>query len=101
MQKKFKIGIVGCGNISGAYLRAAQTFKESIELTICSDINMKAAEAKAAEFGLKATSPEDLYSDKNIDIVLNLTLPAVHAEVNRLALNSGKHVTAKNLSPSI
>lgn len=92
MQKKFKVGIVGCGSISGAYLRAAQTFKESIELSVCSDINIKAAEAKASEFGLEALKPEDLYSDSNIDIVLNLTLPAVHVDVNRLALNSGKHV---------
>ncbi|HOK05374.1 MAG TPA: Gfo/Idh/MocA family oxidoreductase [Victivallales bacterium] len=92
MNKKFNVGLVGCGNISGAYLKAAQTFKDLIEISVCSDINMKAAEMKAKEFNLKAVPPKELYSDKSIDIILNLTLPASHSEVNKIALESGKHV---------
>jgi predicted dehydrogenase len=37
-------------------------------------------------------SVEDLLSDPGVDIVLNLTVPNVHAEVNGAAINAGKHV---------
>ena len=38
-----------------------------------------------------ATAAE-LIADPDIDIVLNLTLPAVHAELTTMALEAGKHV---------
>jgi predicted dehydrogenase len=90
--KKFKVGVVGCGNISGAYLRAAKKVTDIIEVPVCADIRPAVAEAKAKEFGIKAVGLDEIYSDKSLDIILNLTLPAVHAEVNLKALNAGKHV---------
>lgn len=91
MSKKTKVGVIGCGNISGAYFKAAKTF-EDIEITACADINMKAAKAKAEEFGIKAVTVDKLLADKSISIILNLTTPQSHVEINLKALKAGKHV---------
>ncbi len=89
---KTKIGIVGCGNISGVYLRVCKTF-EDIEIVACSDILMERANTRAKEFGVpKACTVEELMADPEIEIVLNLTTPLAHAEVAFKALNAGKSV---------
>lgn len=89
--KKMKVGIIGCGFIAGAYLKAAPKFP-ILEMTACADINEDAAKAKAEEFSIKAMSVDDLLADPDIDIVLNLTIPAVHVPVGMRALEAGKHV---------
>ena len=53
MQQKTKIGIVGCGNISGAYLKLAKTF-DILETVACADVIPELAQAKAAEYGVPA-----------------------------------------------
>jgi len=40
----------------------------------------------------RACSVEEVLADPSIDLLLNLTVPASHAEVNRKALHAGKHV---------
>ncbi len=92
MRKVMNVGLIGCGNISGAYLGAAPVFSEIMKITRCADLNREAADAKAKEFGLKSVSVDDILSDPEIDIILNLTIPAAHAEVNLKALTAGKHV---------
>ena len=85
------VGIVGCGTISAAYLRAARVFPE-YRIVACADLDLARAEARAAEFGLDARSVEALLADPSIEIVLNLTIPAAHAEVGLRAVEAGKHV---------
>ncbi|MEX2607719.1 MAG: Gfo/Idh/MocA family oxidoreductase [Kiritimatiellia bacterium] len=85
------IGIIGCGNISGAYFKGAKTF-EVLKVVACADINHEAAEAKAEEYGCVAQSVDDLLANPNVQLVINLTIPAVHAEVSLNALEAGKHV---------
>lgn len=86
-----KVGVIGCGNISGAYFTAAKRF-ESIEITACADMVPEKAAAKAQEFGVpKACSVEELLADPEIAIVLNLTVPGVHAEVALATLAAGKN----------
>lgn len=85
------IGIVGCGNISTAYLRLAPLFK-GIEMRAVADINLDAATARAAEFGVRAETVEGLLAADDIDIVVNLTIPAAHFEVSSRILQAGKHV---------
>jgi predicted dehydrogenase len=91
MNDKVKIGIIGCGNISQAYFGAAKKFK-ILEVVSCADINMEAAKAKAEENEVKAVSVEEMLADPEIQIVINLTIPAVHAEVSMKILEAGKHV---------
>lgn len=91
MAKKLGVGVVGCGNISAAYLRLAPLFR-GIEMRACADIDMAAANARAAEFGVRASTVDALLAADDIDIVVNLTIPAAHYEVSRRALEGGKHV---------
>lgn len=96
-----RVGIIGCGNISAAYLANAKLFK-TFAFMACSDLNPTAAAARAAEFGIEALSVDDLLQRPDIDIVLNLTIPSVHAEVSNRALCAGKHVyTEKPLATSV
>jgi predicted dehydrogenase len=87
--EKTKIGVIGCGKISGAYLGASAKF-DILEAVACSDINMDAAKAKAEEYGIKAVTTEELLADPEISIVVNLTIPAVHAEIATKTLEAGK-----------
>lgn len=85
-----KTGIIGCGNISPAYFKATAQLND-LDVVACADLNMDAANAHAAEFGVQAMSVEALLGDPDIELVINLTLPQVHAEVNMAALKAGKH----------
>jgi predicted dehydrogenase len=85
------VGIIGCGNISPAYLRAARKFP-ILEIVALADLNPAAAEGRSAEFGIPARSIEALLADPRIEIVLNLTIPRAHVEVGLRAVAAGKHV---------
>jgi predicted dehydrogenase len=91
MAKKLGIGVIGCGNISKAYFSLAPLFR-GIEMRACADINMDAARARADEFKLRADTVEGLLAAEDIDIIVNLTIPAVHYEVSKQVLDAGKHV---------
>ncbi len=85
------VGIIGCGNISPAYLRAAKKFP-ILDIVALADLNPAAAERRSAEFGVPARSIEALLADPAIEIVLNLTIPKAHVEVGLRAVAAGKHV---------
>ena len=91
MNKTLGVGIIGCGNISWAYLTLAKKFNH-IEFIAVADMNMASAEARAKEFGVKAQTVKDLLKNKDIQIVVNLTVPAVHYKVSKQILDAGKHV---------
>jgi predicted dehydrogenase len=91
MSKPMGVGIIGCGNISWAYLKLANLFKD-IEVKAVADINMAAAKARAEEFGVRAHTVKDLLKQDDIDIVVNLTVPATHYKVSKQILDAGKHV---------
>jgi len=87
-----KIGIIGCGNISGIYFKAGKTFS-NLEIAACADLDIERAKAKAEENDVpKACTPDELLADPNIEIVVNLTIPSAHHSVCKAALNAGKHV---------
>ena len=88
--KKLGIGIIGCGNISTTYLGLAPLFR-SLEVRAVADVVMATAEKRAAEYGVDALSVDDLLARDDIDIVINLTVPAAHYEVTRAILEAGKH----------
>ncbi|WP_019004517.1 Gfo/Idh/MocA family protein [Cohnella laeviribosi] len=90
--EKVKVGIVGSGVISGIYLKNFKTF-DLIEVVAISDIDLSRAKARAEEFGVsRVCTVEELLADPEIEIVVNLTIPAAHAEVSIAALEAGKHV---------
>lgn len=85
------VGIIGCGNISTAYLELAPQFV-GYSIVACADINKDLADAQAEQFGCRALSVDDLLADDSIDLVVNLTIPAAHYEVSKSILSAGKHV---------
>ena len=96
-----KIGVIGCGNISPLYFRAAKYFP-GLEFTFCSDLNMDAARSRAAEFGLEALPVAELLAHPEVEVIVNLTVPQAHAAVSRAILEAGKHVySEKPLATSL
>ena len=92
MQGKVGVGIMGCGNIVGQYIAGCRQF-EILEIAACADIDAGKAANTAVEHGIpRALTPAELLVDPGVDIVINLTIPAVHAEVSLAALRAGKHV---------
>ncbi len=90
--ERTRVGIIGCGNISGIYLKAGKTF-DNLEIAACADIDLDRAKAKAAELDIpKACTVDELLADRDISIVVNLTIPRVHAGVCAAAIAAGKHV---------
>ena len=85
------IGIIGCGNISTTYLKFAPLFR-ALEVRAVADIDAAAAEARAAEFGVRAGTVADVMAARDVDVIVNLTVPAAHYEVSRRALEAAKHV---------
>ena len=86
-----KVAVIGCGNISAAYLKAAKTFP-ILDIVALSDLNLAAAEARSAEFGIPARPVDAVLADSAIEIILNLTVPKAHVEVGLKAIAAGKHV---------
>ena len=91
MSTPAQVGIIGCGNISDRYFKWCARFVD-IEIVACADLLPERAGAKAAQYGVRALSIDALLNDPDISIVLNLTIPQAHAEVDLAALEAGKHV---------
>ena len=91
MARRLGVGVIGCGNISAAYLRLAPLFR-GIEMRACADIDMEAARTRAGESGIRAETVDGLLAAPDIDIVVNLTNPAAHYAVSKKVLDAGKHV---------
>jgi predicted dehydrogenase len=89
---QMRIGIVGLGTISDAYLRTLPRL-ENLDLVAVADLDPMRAEACAERReGVRALALPELYEAEDVDLVLNLTIPAAHAEVALAAIAGGKHV---------
>ena len=90
MSKVMGIGVIGAGNISTSYLTRAAHFK-GIEMRAIADLNMETAQAQADRFNIRAETVDAVLAAEDIDIVVNLTVPKVHAQVTANILRAGKH----------
>ncbi len=87
-----RVGMIGCGRISGIYCQTLARFRE-VEIVACASLDKEESRARASQYGIaNSCTPDEILADPAIDCVLNLTVPAAHAEVSRRALLSGKHV---------
>ncbi|WP_435102925.1 Gfo/Idh/MocA family protein [Halarchaeum sp. P4] len=95
-----RVGILGCGTISDAYLGANDRFEE-YDIVACTDLDEARAEAKAAEYGIEAMDSE-AFLDSDVELVVNLTPPSVHEQTCKQVLDAGKHVyVEKPLASSV
>lgn len=88
-----KVGVIGCGAICGIYITNIKKHYKDVDVVSCSDLYMEKALATKEKYGLeKAYTTEEMLADPEIDIVLNLTVPNVHYELNKAILKAGKHI---------
>jgi predicted dehydrogenase len=98
----FGVAVVGCGNISKQYLKNMAGFPD-VRVLFCADIDAERAKAQAAAYGVPASgSMEQALEHPDVQLVVNLTIPAAHAEVASAAVAAGKHVwNEKPLTPDV
>lgn len=95
MLKRVRVGVIGTGAISGAYLGMAKNFP-IVEIAACADMNTEAAKKKAAEFDIpRVCSVDELIADPSIEVILNLTVPKAHVPIALRAVEQGKHTYAE------
>jgi predicted dehydrogenase len=86
-----RVGVVGCGTISHTYLEHAGDF--GLDVVAVSDIDLDRARQAAERHGVsRASATDQLLASDDVEIVLDLTIPAAHAEVDLAAIAAGKHV---------
>ena len=86
------IGVIGAGNVSAEYLRNLTAFPDT-DVVAIGDQRPEVATARANEFGIPASGGVDaVLGHPEVEIVVNLTIPAAHAEVAGQAIAAGKHV---------
>jgi len=100
--KPLAVGLLGCGDVSDVYFRNCARF-ESVRIVACASLHDEKARAKAAQYSIpRVCTINELIEAPEIDAILNLTAPQVHAELSKAALASGKHVyTEKPLALSL
>lgn len=87
-----KVGIIGCGNISGIYFKNLKRFP-FLEVAACADLDLERAKSKATEHGIPcACTVNELLARQDIELVVNLTIPKAHASVAMAAVKAGKSV---------
>jgi predicted dehydrogenase len=102
--KRFKVGVIGIGDISDVYIANLKQYGDIVEVVACAGRSLEKAQQKAARHGIPKAYADAaaLIADPEVQIVLNLTIPAAHAELNLAALRAGKHVyTEKPLAATV
>lgn len=92
MTRPLGVGVIGAGVISQTYLTNLTSFPD-VDVVAVGDLLPERARAKADEHGIaSAGAPDDVLSNPDVDLVVNLTIPQVHVEVSAAAIAAGKHV---------
>lgn len=87
-----RCAVVGCGDVLAKY-RATLPRYPLLRVVRCADLFRERAERGAAGFtGAVACAAEDVFTDSDVELVINLTPPQNHAEISMRALRSGKSV---------
>jgi predicted dehydrogenase len=89
-KNKIKLGIIGCGSVSEMYLDYL-TKQKGVCLYACADLDLDLAKKVAEKYGIaKAVKADELIGDEEVDIILNLTNPMSHFDINLAVLQNKK-----------
>ncbi|WP_243107162.1 Gfo/Idh/MocA family protein [Butyricicoccus sp. OF10-2] len=96
--KKLKIGIIGVGRLGYEHACNIANRVPGSELVAIADANFDRAKQVAEELGVTAVynDPKDLCADPNVEAVAIITNTASHVEMIKIAMDAGKHVSAKS-----
>jgi predicted dehydrogenase len=87
-----RVGVVGCGHIVEQYLQTLPRLAD-VRLVAAADLDRARADAVAGRVeGARALSVAELIAAEDVDLVLNLTIPAAHHDIAMQAIRAGKHV---------
>jgi len=105
MSEKLRAVLVGCGGMSGAWLKAAEQI-EAVEIVGLVDLMPANAEKRREEFGLDGvrtgTDLVEMLEAETPDVVFDCTVPEAHTQTAVTALGRGCHVLGeKPLSDSM
>ena len=94
MDRKIRVGIIGCGGIAGAHIVGYKSIPELAEVVACCDLDGNKAERYAKHNGIPAsyTDYKEMFEKENLDAVSVCTWNAAHAPATIDALNAGIHV---------
>jgi predicted dehydrogenase len=84
------IGIIGAGVISEIYLKNCIEVFDNLNPIGIADLVPERAQARAEQFGVTAMTVDQLLAHPQIEIVIDLTIPAAHGDVARQVLEAGK-----------
>ena len=90
--KPMTVGVIGTGMICRIYIENMAKRFEILKLVAVADIAIEKAQEVADIYGVRACTVDEVISDPEIDIILNLTPPFVHYDIMKRALLAGKHV---------
>ncbi len=92
-QRKLRIGVIGCGSVSGMYLPHL-TKSPFVEVVSVCDIKPERAKARAAEFKVPNYYGhiDEMLGGADFDLFVNLTDMQEHGRLNKQAILKGKHV---------
>jgi len=87
-----RAAVIGCGNISSIYLENAAKW-DILDVRACANRTLERAQSQAVRFQVPRAAPiADVLADPEIELIINLTTPDVHAEIGLAALRAGKSV---------
>lgn len=92
MGRRHGIGVIGLGVISERYLGTLAEVADVRVVAVADLVHSRAEEVAARIDGCRALGVEELVADPEVETVLNLTIPAAHADVALAALRHGKNV---------
>lgn len=97
MAKSVKVGLIGSGSISYTYLNNLTKTFSITDVVGCSDLIPDRSASRAEEFGIRQMTNEEIFSDPEIEIVVNTTYPMSHYKISKQAMEAGKHVYAEKM----
>lgn len=93
LNRKIKVGVIGCGSVSTKYLPHLSK-SPFVEIVSVCDIVPERAQKAAEKHNVGNWYPhiDKMIAGVPFDLLVNLTDMQEHGRLNRIALNSGKHV---------
>jgi predicted dehydrogenase len=94
LNKKFGVGIIGCGGISSRHAEAYRMFANDCDIVAVSDVSEESARRLMEKFEVTQWYPNwrELLANERIDVVSVCTPHFLHAPMTVAAAQAGKHV---------